>query len=86
MIALHEMGHMLGITHCTAFECGMNASNHVEELDRNHLGYCPECEQKVWWACRLDPVERYESLVKFAKKNKLPADERLWRSSLNHLR
>jgi len=85
-VPLHEMGHMLGITHCTAFECGMNASNHVEELDRNHLGFCPECEQKVWWACRLDPVERYESLVKFAKKNKLPTDERLWRSSLNHLR
>src|SRR5687768_16793011 len=25
--AAHEMGHMLGIEHCTAYECGMNGSN-----------------------------------------------------------
>jgi hypothetical protein len=25
--ALHETGHMLGIPHCIAFECGMNGSN-----------------------------------------------------------
>src|SRR5205823_5471428 len=48
--ALHETGHMMGIRHCTAFECGMNGSNHLEEADSRPMGFCHECEMKVWWA------------------------------------
>ncbi len=84
-VAIHETGHMLGIPHCTAFECGMNGSNHVTEMDRNPLGFCPECEQKVWWSCRLNPRNRYESLTTFAGENKLPEEEQLWKASLDRL-
>lgn len=85
-VAVHETGHMLGIQHCTAYECGMNGSNSTSELDRNRLGFCPECEQKVWWACRLDPRRRYEVLVRFAHDNELTDEEQLWKASLDRLK
>lgn len=80
-VACHETGHMLGIAHCTAAECGMNGSNSIDELDRNQLGFCPECEQKVWWACGLDPRQRYAALLKFARENELSEEVRLWETS-----
>ncbi|MCU0701142.1 MAG: archaemetzincin, partial [Myxococcaceae bacterium] len=30
----HELGHMLGLAHCVAFECVMNGSNSLDEADR----------------------------------------------------
>lgn len=84
--AVHETGHMLGIWHCTAFECGMNGSNHRAESDARPLGFCPACEMKVWWACRLDPVPRYERLAAFAKAHGLDVEEQFWQASLDALR
>lgn len=84
--AVHETGHMLGIWHCTAFECGMNGSNHRAESDSRPLGFCPECEMKVWWACRLDPAARYARLAEFAAAHGLVEDERHWRASLDAVR
>lgn len=80
-VACHETGHMLGIAHCTAAECGMNGSNSIDELDRNQLGFCPECEQKIWWACGLDPRQRYAALLNFARENELSEEVRLWEAS-----
>jgi archaemetzincin len=80
-VALHETGHMLGIRHCTAYECGMNGSNHLPESDRQPLWFCPQCEQKVWWACKLAPVARYEKLAAFAESNGLKDEARFWRRS-----
>ncbi|MBL9125686.1 MAG: hypothetical protein JNG90_18750 [Planctomycetaceae bacterium] len=80
-VACHETGHMLGIVHCTASECGMNGSNTIDELDRNQLGFCPACEQKVWWACHLDPRQRYAGLIEFARANQLADELRLWEAS-----
>jgi len=84
--ATHETGHMLGIKHCTLYECGMNGSNHQSEADSRPLALCPECAQKVWWACDADPAERYESLAKFANANGLDEDALLWKRSLERLR
>ena len=64
-VAAHETGHMMGIPHCTAYDCGMNGSNHIKENDERPLWFCPEDEMKVWWACRVDPKARYASLVEF---------------------
>jgi archaemetzincin len=41
-VAIHETGHLLGIHHCTSFECGMNGSNGLYESDRNAVAFCPE--------------------------------------------
>jgi archaemetzincin len=84
--ATHETGHMLGIPHCIAFECGMNGSNSLDESDRRRLGFCVECEEKIWWACHVDPAKRYETLVKFATSHRLEREEREWRAALEALK
>jgi len=80
--AAHETGHMLGILHCTAYECGMNGSNHRAEADARPLWFCPEDEMKVWWACRVDPAVRYVRLAEFAEEHGLVDEMRFWRRSL----
>lgn len=77
-VAIHETGHMFGIKHCIAYECCMNGSNSLEESDRAPLVYCPECDPKLWWACKLDPATRAKSLADFAKRHALERDAELW--------
>jgi archaemetzincin len=79
--ALHETGHMLGIPHCTLYECCMNGSNHQAESDSRPMGFCPECEMKIWWACRVDPVKRYQNLAEFADVHGLKLEADFWRKS-----
>ena len=69
MTATHETGHMFGIRHCIAYECGMNGSNHSEERDRQPLEFCPECQAKLWWTLRLDPLERSRALHEAANRH-----------------
>ncbi len=45
--AAHELGHMLGVLHCVAFECVMNGSNSLEEADLAPLTLCPACLEKL---------------------------------------
>jgi archaemetzincin len=85
-VAVHETGHMFGIKHCTAYECGMNGSNHRAEMDSRPQWFCFECAQKVWWACRMDPADRYESLVEFAEQHGSDAEKQFWRNSLDRLK
>jgi hypothetical protein len=47
----------------------MNGSNHSEERDRQPLEFCPECQAKLWWTCRLDPLERSRGLEIVARKH-----------------
>lgn len=84
--ALHEVGHTLGIVHCTAYECGMNGCGSRGEADSRPLGFCPECEMKVWWGCRLDPEERYTRLIGFARMHDLDLEAKTWGDSLAALR
>jgi archaemetzincin len=84
-VAVHETGHMLGIHHCTAWECGMNGSNNLAETDRHPLPFCVECEQKVWWACGLEPAKRYERLARWAAEHELEEEARFWKSSLERI-
>ena len=84
-VALHETGHMFGIHHCTAYECIMNGSNHLAEMDGRPMWWCPECVQKVWWGCDAKPVDRYRSLAKFADQHELEAEREYWNSCLKRL-
>ena len=72
---------MLGIPHCTQYECGMNGSNHRTEADSRPLWFCPEDEMKVWWACGVDPAKRYDRLAVFADAHGLVAEAKFWRKS-----
>ncbi len=80
-VATHECGHMLGMLHCTLYECCMNGSNNLAEMDRRPMWLCPECVQKVWWACRVQPQQRFESLAQFAAEHKLIAEQEYWRQA-----
>lgn len=79
-VATHETGHMFGIAHCTAFECGMNGSNNLTETDRGPLVFCPECSAKIWWACGAKPDRWFAGLAEFAEKHDLKEEAALWRN------
>ena len=78
-VALHETGHMLGLLHCTAYECGMNGSNNLAETDRAPMAFCPECSAKVWWACGVAPDRWYEDLAELAERHDLDQEAASWR-------
>jgi archaemetzincin len=69
MTATHETGHMFGIRHCIAYECGMNGSNNSDERDRQPLEFCPECQAKLWWTLNLDPLTRSRALELLARRH-----------------
>ena len=76
-IAMHETGHMFSMKHCIKYECLMSGTNNLDETDRRPLDDCPECMAKVAWAMKYDPVERYNNLAAFWKKNGRPEEARL---------
>ncbi len=84
--AVHETGHMFGILHCIKYECCMNGSNHMVESDAAPMAFCPECEQKIWWACKADPLKRYEALAEFTEARKLAKDAEMFRKCAAVLR
>ncbi len=67
----HETGHILTMQHCTAFHCGMNGSNHLQESDSQPLSFCPVCYRKLCWNLQVNPVEQLQKLAKFCEEQKL---------------
>jgi archaemetzincin len=59
---MHEIGHMLQLLHCVAWECPMNGSNHQEEADSRPLEPCPHCLAKLMRATGLEPKKRWVEL------------------------
>jgi archaemetzincin len=45
--ALHELGHTLGLRHCTNWQCSMASSHAVERLDLKDARYCPACSANI---------------------------------------
>jgi len=43
-IAIHEVGHLLGMVHCRTPDCLMGFSNNLERLDGLPLRFCQTCE------------------------------------------
>ena len=75
-IAVHEVGHMFSMRHCTKYECVMSGTNHLGETDRRPIDACPECMAKIAWMTKTSPKDRYERMIKFAAKYKLTAAEK----------
>ena len=59
---MHEMGHMLQVLHCIAWECPMNGCNHQQESDTRPIEPCPHCLAKLMLATGLDPDKRRREL------------------------
>jgi archaemetzincin len=79
--AVHETGHMFSMLHCTAWECCMCGSNHMEESDRRPVWLCPECVAKVCWATRTEPAARYRRLAEFCEKQEFRSEAEFYRKS-----
>jgi archaemetzincin len=43
--AVHELGHTLGLKHCSNFECVMRYSNSVADIDIKRNIFCPSCSE-----------------------------------------
>jgi hypothetical protein len=46
---------------------------------------CPQCVQKVWWACEADPADQYRKLAEFAEQHGLTKEAAFWRKSQERL-
>lgn len=42
--ALHELGHLHGLGHCTSGKCLMKFSNSLHEVDLKGSGFCAKCK------------------------------------------
>jgi archaemetzincin len=67
-IAAHETGHMFSMHHCTAYNCVMSGSNHINETDSHPIDACPECMAKICWFSHVSPAERYRKLAEACRK------------------
>jgi serine/threonine protein kinase len=85
-LAASAAGGILGIEDFAAYDCGMNAASNPTELDARPLTFCPECEQKIWLLGDVEPLERYRSLIDFARRNGLEAEAAFWERAVLAIR
>ena len=67
----HETGHMFSLRHCPYYQCLMNASTTLAELDQGPGWECPLCLRKLHWNLGFAPVERYRRLAGFYRRQGL---------------
>lgn len=49
--ALHELGHSFGLIHCPDYQCVMNSSTYVEDIDLKQSRFCPTCQDQIGATC-----------------------------------
>ena len=45
--ALHEIGHTLGLAHCSDISCVMSFSNTINAVDTKKKEFCPKCSKRL---------------------------------------
>lgn len=45
--AIHEVGHLLGLTHCRNASCIMHFSETIADSDRKGPDFCPRCRRRL---------------------------------------
>jgi len=44
---IHELGHILGLNHCSNQTCVMYFSNTIDDTDRKGIDLCEKCRRKI---------------------------------------
>ncbi|MGC9134276.1 archaemetzincin family Zn-dependent metalloprotease [Caldisphaera sp.] len=42
--SIHELGHLFGLNHCNSFNCVMNFSNKLSDVDNKSFNFCEKCK------------------------------------------
>lgn len=50
--AVHEVGHLMGLTHCRDPHCVMHSSTLIEHTDSKLASLCPTCLELLRWELR----------------------------------
>lgn len=58
--AVHEIGYMFTLPHCAKYECCMNGSNSLRELNNHPTYFCPDCLAKICWNLNQDVTGNLE--------------------------
>jgi archaemetzincin len=79
MVLAHEVGHLLGLSHCVWSSCLMNGSNHLDEGESRAFALCPADLRKLADTLQrslgsFDPVARERALVRFFAGAGMEAD------------
>jgi len=70
-VATHEIAHLFGLRHCIYFQCLLNGSMDLSELDRTPIALCPICLRKIVYSVGVEPLARYRGLLSFYKNEGL---------------
>lgn len=70
-LIVHEIGHILGISHCIYYECVMNGSGNLDEDYRQPHHLCPVDLRKIVTLCGVNVIERYNKLQRFYMKHEM---------------
>jgi archaemetzincin len=84
-VLAHEIGHMFGLAHCTAFHCLMNGSNDLAESDARPLHLCPVDLRKLQHSVGFDPIARYRRLLDFSRNAGFDDEAEWLQRRLRHL-
>jgi len=79
--AVHEIGHILTMRHCSEFDCVMNGGRYLKKWDDRPLYLCPICLKKLCWNLGMDPVERYQKLATFCLQHNLLKEAEFFQKS-----
>ncbi|MBN1608879.1 MAG: hypothetical protein JW940_19790 [Polyangiaceae bacterium] len=74
-VLAHETGHMFSLYHCRRYECIMNGSNSLEEMDRAPIEPCPVCLKMLQHNLRFDIRARYRRLMAVYDRNGLTQEQ-----------
>lgn len=67
-VAVHELGHVLSMRHCTAYRCIMNGTHSLAEADQHPMHLCPVCRRKAEHVLHWHRQDRYANLRAFYEK------------------
>jgi archaemetzincin len=81
-VLAHETGHMFGLVHCKRYECVMNGSNSLDEMDKAPLNLCAVCLKMLAYNLRFDVRSRYRRLLPIYEQNGLAEPARWIRQRL----